>query len=223
MRKITVGQILVFSVLFAIAVTLGISTTGVLLGSLPLGDFRGVTLVAAAILFIYLYAFLVYRLFLHFVPLQEGEITEGSRAELAAQVNILFYLILFNSLIRTHFLPVPLLRLVYQALGTRFGGNSYSAGTILDPPLTSIGSNSIIGHDAVLVSHRIEGRHFSLAPIRVGDNVTIGAMAVVLPGVTIGDGAIVSVGAVVTKGTRIGDGEIWGGIPAKRIKASNTS
>ena len=201
--------------------SLGILTTWLLLGSIPLGDFRGVSLVAAAILFVYLYAFLVYRLFLYFVPLKEGEIVEGSREEFAAQVNILFYIILFNSLIRTHFLPIPLLRLVYQALGTRFGSNSYSAGTILDPPLTSIGSNSIIGHDAVLFSHAIEGHHFSLAAIRIGDNVTIGAKAVVMSDVTIGDGAIVSVGAVVTKGSRIGVGEVWGGIPAKRLKATS--
>ena len=218
MRKITPGQIATFFSLFTLSILLGILTTWLLLGSIPLGDFRGVTLVAAAVVFIYLYAFLVYRLFLYFMPLGEGEIPEGSREEFAAQVNILFYLMLFNTLIRTHFLPVPLLRLVYQALGTRMGENSYSAGAILDPPLTSIGSNSIIGHDAALFSHAIEGRHFALDPIRIGDNVTIGAKAVIMSGVTIGDGAIVSVGAVVTKGTRIEPGEIWGGVPARRLK-----
>ena len=218
MRKITPGQIATFFSLFTLSILLGILTTWLLLGSIPLGDFRGVTLVAAAVVFIYLYAFLVYRLFLYFMPLGEGEIPEGSREEFAAQVNILFYLMLFNTLIRTHFLPVPLLRLVYQALGTRMGENSYSAGAILDPPLTSVGSNSIIGHDAALFSHAIEGRHFALDPIRIGDNVTIGAKAVIMSGVSIGDGAIVSVGAVVTKGTRIEPGEIWGGVPAKRLK-----
>ena len=219
MRKITTGQILTFFALLAIAVALGILTTRLFLGSIPLGDFRGVTLVAAAILFVYLYAFLVYRLFLYFLPLREGEIAEGSRDEFAAQVDTLFYLILFYPLIRTHFLPVPLLRLVYQALGTSFGSNSYSAGAILDPPLTHIGSNSIIGHDAVLFSHAIEGRKFSLGAIRIGDNVTIGAKAIIMSDVAIGDGAIVSAGAVVTKGTCIGAGEIWGGMPAKLLKS----
>ncbi len=218
MRKISVGQILVFFTLLAIALTLGILTTKLFLGSLPLGDFRGVTLVVTAIVLVYLYSFLVYRLFLHFVPLIEGEIMEGSREEFAAQVNILFYLIVFNTLIRTHFLPVPLLRLVYQALGTSFGSNSYSAGTILDPPLTYIGSNSIIGHDAALFSHAIEGRKFSLGAIRIGNNVTIGAKAIIMSDVTIDDGAIVSAGAVVTKGTHVGAGEIWGGMPAKLLK-----
>ena len=53
--------------------------------------------------------------------------------------------------------------------------------------------------------------------MRIGNDVTIGAHAVVMPDVEIGDGAIVSVGAVVTKGTRIGCAEIWGGVPAQRI------
>jgi len=129
MREITPPQILTFFALFAVALTLGLGTTWLLLGGLPLGDFRGVTLVIAGVIFIYLYAFLVYRLFLHFVPLQEGELAEGSRAEFAAQVNILFYLILFNTLIRTHFLPVPLMRLVYLALGARLGATHTAPGS----------------------------------------------------------------------------------------------
>jgi hypothetical protein len=218
MRKITGQQITVFLMLYGSILALGSATAYGLLGALPLGDFRGVTVVMGAFVFIYLYAFAVYRLFLHFMPLAEGELAEESQQEFAAQVNILFYLLLFNSLIRTHFLPVPLTRLVYQALGARMGENTYSAGTLLDPPLTEFGANCIIGHDAVLFCHAIEGRRFALSRIRVGDNVTIGATAVIMSGVSIGDGAIVSAGAVVLKDTRIGPGEVWGGVPAKRLR-----
>jgi hypothetical protein len=187
---------------------------------LPLGDFRGVALVAAALLLVYLYAFLVYRCFLLALPLHEGEVPEHSRHELAANVNILFYLLLFNSLIRTHFIPVPIQRLIYLALGARLGANTYSAGALLDPPLTHIGSNTIIGHDAVVFAHVIEGARLELKSVHIGNTVTIGAKAVVMAGVRIGDNAIVSTGAVVTKDTQIGAGEIWGGIPARRIKAA---
>lgn len=218
MRPITPGQIFTFLVLFTLILVLGIGTTWLLLGPLPLGDFRGIVLTVIALVLVYLYAFAVYRLFLTAMPLREGDIAEGSQEEFVAQINILFYLILFNSLIRTHFLPVPLLRLVYLALGARLGHNTYSAGVILDPPLTYIGSNCIIGHDAVLFSHAIEGRRFSLSAIRIGNNVTIGATAVVMSGVTIGDGAIISSGAVVTKGSSIGKSEVWGGVPAKLLK-----
>ena len=218
MRQISLPQIASFFAMLALILALGIGTTGLVLGRLPLGDFRGVTLVLGGVVICYLYAFLVYRLFLAVFPLQEGELAEGSRAEFAAQVNILFYLMLFNSLIRTHFLPVPLMRLVYQALGTKFGRNSYSAGVLLDPPLVEMGDNCIIGHDAVLFCHAIEGRHFALGRIRLGDNVTIGATAVLMSGVEIGDGALVSAGAVVRKGARIGAGEVWGGVPAKLLR-----
>ncbi|MDD5389580.1 MAG: DapH/DapD/GlmU-related protein [Gallionellaceae bacterium] len=218
MRTINAKQVSLFFLMLGVIAILCLATTWWTLGRVPLGDFRGVILVGAGVVFFYLYAFAVYRLFLHFMPLSEGELPEGSREEFAAQVNILFYLLLFNSLIRTHFLPVPLMRLVYQALGTRMGPNTYSAGVILDPPLTEFGANCIIGHDAVLFSHAIEGRHFALSRIRAGDNVTIGATAVVMSGVTIGDGAIISAGSVVLKDTTIGVNEVWGGVPAKRLK-----
>lgn len=218
MRKVTVQQISFFLLLFALVIALGLSTAYGLLGGIPLGDFRGVALVAASVFFIYLWAFAVYRLFLYLMPLAEGELPEGSREEFVAQVNILFYLMLFNTLIRTHFLPVPVMRLVYLGLGARLGDNTYSAGALLDPPLTEFGDNCIIGHDAVLFGHAIEGRRFSLSRIRVGHNVTIGATAVIMSGVSIGDGAIVSAGSVVLKDTRIGSGEVWAGVPAKRLK-----
>jgi acetyltransferase-like isoleucine patch superfamily enzyme len=223
MRKIAPSQILTFLLLLLLILILGIGSTWLLLGTIPLGDFRGVVLVSAAILLVYSYAVVVYRLFLAIMPLLEcEEMPAGSKQEFAAQVNILFYLLLFNSLIRTHFIPVPLLRLVYIALGAHLGRNTYSAGVILDPPLTSIGDNCIIGHDAVLFSHAIEGNQFSLRAIRIGNNVTIGATAVIMSGVTIGDDAIVSAGAVVTKGTCIGAREIWGGVPAKLLKRRET-
>lgn len=218
MRKITGRQISLFLLMLGAILALGVGTAYGLLGSLPLGDFRGVAIVAAAVVLIYLWAFAVYRLFLHFMPLQEGDLAEGSREEFAAQVNVLFYLMLFNSLILTHFLPVPVMRLVYRALGAKLGANTYSAGALLDPPLTEFGANCIIGHDAVLFCHAIEGKHFALSRVKVGDNVTIGATAVVMSGVTIADGAIVSAGALVLKDTHIGPGEVWGGVPAKRLK-----
>ena len=68
MRKIGIGEILVFLTLLASALGLAIITTKLLLGRLPLGDFRGIALVVAAVFFLYLYAFAAYRLFLSFMP-----------------------------------------------------------------------------------------------------------------------------------------------------------
>lgn len=217
MRRISATQIGSFALILAVAVALGFWITWAALDRAPLGDFRGVALVVIAVGLTYALTIALYRLFLISIPLRVGELQPGSTAEFAAQVNSLFYLMVFNSLIRTHFLPIPLMRWVYIALGAKLGQNTYSAGALLDPPLTWIGSNSIVGHDAVIFAHVIEGSRFALYTVRIGNNVTIGAHAVVMPDVEIGDGAIVSVGAVVVKGTHIGTGEIWGGVPARCI------
>lgn len=52
--------------------------------------------------------------------------------------------------------------------------------------------------------------------VTIGDDVWIGAHAVILPGITIGKGAIVGAGAVVTHD--VNPYAIVGGIPAKLIK-----
>ncbi len=55
----------------------------------------------------------------------------------------------------------------------------------------------------------------TIAPIKIGDDVWLGANVVVLKGVNIEKGVIVAAGSVVTK--NIPAYEIWGGIPAKKI------
>ena len=54
------------------------------------------------------------------------------------------------------------------------------------------------------------------AKITIGNDVWIGANAIILPGVTIGDGAVIAAGAIVTKD--IPPYAIVGGVPAKVIK-----
>jgi acetyltransferase-like isoleucine patch superfamily enzyme len=221
MRKIKLSQILVFVAFFTLALLFGVGTTKLLFGGMPLGDFRGLALSGSAILLSYSYAILIYRLFLAWCPLGPGEIAEGSRQESIYHVYLLFYLVLFYPVMRSGFMPVPLMRLVYQALGARLGPNTYSSGIILDPKFVEIGGNSIVGQFALLVPHVIEGSRLAHYPIRIGDNVTIGAHAVVLSDVTIGDNAIVATGAIVRKGTRIADGEVWGGVPARVLDPSD--
>lgn len=220
MRKIAAAQILVFILLLSLASALALATDRALLGGLPLGDFRGVVLSLAGVFLLYIYAILIYRAFLAAFPLRPGEIGSGSQQEFIYHVYILFYLILFYPIMRSGFMPVPLMRVFYLALGARLGTNTYSAGLIDDPSFVEIGDNSIVGQGALLVPHIIEGSKLAHYPIRIGNNVTIGAHAVLLTDVVIGDNAIVATGAIVTKGTRIGAGEVWGGVPARRLGTS---
>ena len=54
------------------------------------------------------------------------------------------------------------------------------------------------------------------SPVKIGNDVWIGAKATVLSGVTIGNGAVIAAGAVVTKD--VPDNTVVAGVPAKIIK-----
>ncbi|ABA58451.1 Putative glycan acetyltransferase [Nitrosococcus oceani ATCC 19707] len=218
MRKIGFSQIIIFLSFFTAALILGIGTAYLLLGGLELGDFRGIVLVVGALIFVYLYAIALYRLFLRLMPLQEGEIPEHSRQESIYHIYLLFYLLLFYPIMRSGLPPAPLMRVFYLALGARLGHNTYSQGIIHDPPFIQVGANTLIGQNTLLIPHVIEGKRLAHYPIQIGNNVTIGANAVLLAGVNVGDDAIVATGAVVPKGTQLGSGEVWGGVPARLLR-----
>jgi acetyltransferase-like isoleucine patch superfamily enzyme len=89
----------------------------------------------------------------------------------------------------------------------------------------NIGKNTIIGAHSYLLTcnHRFASREipirdqgYETAPLIIGEDVWIGANCVILPGVGIGKGAVIAAGSVVNK--NVEPYEIWGGVPAKKIK-----
>lgn len=76
-----------------------------------------------------------------------------------------------------------------------------------------VGANSHIGAGAVIAGV-VEPA--SAKPVRIGQNVLVGANAVVLEGVQIGDQAVIAAGAVVTKDVPANC--VVAGVPAKVIK-----
>lgn len=76
-----------------------------------------------------------------------------------------------------------------------------------------VGKNSHIGAGAVLAGV-IEPA--SAQPVRIGDNVIVGANAVVLEGIQVGNGAVIGAGAVVTKD--VAENSVVAGVPAKVLK-----
>lgn len=219
MISLSSSAILVFSLTSGLAAIATLLIVHLCLSYLSFGDFTGVVAIGLFITILYSILILIYRIFLMILPLKEGVIKSGSRLEFTYHFYLLHYLTFFYSLVKTRIIPVAPMRLVYQLLGARFGNNSYCAGTILDPPLTWIGSHTILGHDCVLYSHVIESdRLLYHAAIHIGNHVTVGAKAIIMAGVTIEDHAIVAAGAVVTKGTVIRKGELWAGVPARKIR-----
>ena len=220
MRKIKLIEILIFLIILFTVIILSYISVNTIFSNIPLQETKGVLLVLLYVLTAYAYSFLFFRLFLKLFPLDEGEIDVTSKKEFIYHIYLLFYLIIFYPLIRSGFIPVPIMRIIYIFLEAHMGENTYSSGIILDPSFVSVGANTLIGQYSLLVPHVIEGNKLAHYPITIGNNVTIGAHSVVMSNVTIEDGAIIAMGAVITKNTRVGKNEMWGGVPAKKINRS---
>jgi acetyltransferase-like isoleucine patch superfamily enzyme len=105
----------------------------------------------------------------------------------------------------------------------RIGEGTYiNRFSIIDASIAlEIGRDCMIGPHCYLTDHdhgfapgiRIKDQPLQGAPTRIGDNVWIGAGAIILKGVTIGNGAVVAAGALVSK--NVGAGDVVLGVPAR--------
>src|SRR5512138_143863 len=112
----------------------------------------------------------------------------------------------------------PFLPLYHRLMGARIGRRvQINTAVVADQNLLTIGDDTVIGGDVTLVAHSAERGRIVTAPVHIGSRVTVGLMAVILPGCRIGDGAVISAGSVLSKGTKVGPGEIWAGVPARRV------
>ena len=91
-----------------------------------------------------------------------------------------------------------------------------------------VGHNCLIGPFCYLTDHDhgtessalFADQPLASNPVRVGNNVWIGAGVIVLKGVNIGANAVIGAGAVVTRD--IASGETVAGVPAQRINSSRS-
>lgn len=93
----------------------------------------------------------------------------------------------------------------------------------LTPNLVIIGDNfvsapgsRILSHDASLF---MKYNVYKIDKVVIGDNVFLGANAIIMPGVTVGDNVIIGAGSIVTKD--IESGYVVAGVPAKVITTTD--
>jgi acetyltransferase-like isoleucine patch superfamily enzyme len=124
--------------------------------------------------------------------------------------------------------PPPINKYLYKASGVRFqdlGSLWLGAQTHLDnehPELLKIGTGVTISFGVKIFAHfdppalmAAQYRPYRTSEVVIGDNVFIGAGAIILPGVTVGDFALVGAGAVVTR--HVDAFSIVAGNPARLI------
>ena len=104
--------------------------------------------------------------------------------------------------------------LVYYA---RMLGNKVGKGVDLHsaPPVTGmlkLGHRCSIEPEVDLSGHWIDGDHFHVGPITVGNDATIGARTTLLPGAVVGKDADVAPGSGVVG--KVKNGQYWKGSPA---------
>ncbi|QIE58266.1 acyltransferase [Rasiella rasia] len=94
----------------------------------------------------------------------------------------------------------------------------------------TIGNMVSIGHNTSVITTEhsfsdpnlpIKKQPIVLEPVRLHDNIWVGANVTILAGVTIASNTIIAAGAVVTKSI-LTEGTIVGGVPAKLIKTINS-
>lgn len=89
----------------------------------------------------------------------------------------------------------------------------------------TIGDNVLIGQQVVIatLNHDLipdKRANMLPAPVKIGNDVWIGAHATILSGVTVGNGAVIAAGAVVTKD--VPANAVVAGVPAKAIRQIET-
>jgi len=105
---------------------------------------------------------------------------------------------------------------VYIGHRTKVGnGCRFNHGTFI-PNRSVIGNNVFFGPGVICCDDkhpRAGNKHYVAQPPVIEDNVSIGAGAIILPGVRIGRGAVIGAGAVVTQDVLAGETRV--GLPAR--------
>lgn len=98
----------------------------------------------------------------------------------------------------------------FRLMGAKIGkGTIINTTRISDCDIISIGEDCIIGGDVVINGHSAENEFLHRERVIIGNNVTIGQYATILPGVIIGDNVTVGANTVVPKGKVLENNSIY--------------
>jgi serine acetyltransferase len=121
-----------------------------------------------------------------------------------------------------HLVPSFVANAYFRICGAKIQiGAQINSALLNDPNLLTIESDVVIGGGAIINGHLVERGELIFSPILIEKGALIGTGAMIQPGVQIGPDAVIASQAVVPKYKVIPAGEVWGGIPARKIKDSS--
>ncbi|HII71449.1 TPA: acyltransferase [Candidatus Woesearchaeota archaeon] len=106
-----------------------------------------------------------------------------------------------------------------HTVGIDIGKNAGVGFSHIDPifpELIKIGNNALIGWNSQILCHEFTQKKARLGKVVIGDNALIGCGTTIRSGVVIGENSVVAMHSLVNKD--IPPNELWGGVPAKRIR-----
>ena len=116
-----------------------------------------------------------------------------------------------------------LMRLFYIGMGATIGaGTTINTDFISDCELIFIGKDSDIAANAVVNGHSAEKGIFRRGPVKIGNGVTIGQNAIIMPNVEIEDGVLIGANSLVLSGTTLKAGCTYLGVPARMVRKALT-
>lgn len=111
-----------------------------------------------------------------------------------------------------------LYRRLGMTVGTGVGFGLEATPDVFWPERVTVEQNAIIGYDATLLAHEYLQDEYRVGEVQIGANATIGAGAIVLPGVTVGADATVAANSLVV--ADVPPGATVAGVPAECVEGA---
>ncbi len=130
-----------------------------------------------------------------------------------------------KTLIRTApaaaFVGSPIYNLYLRALGARIGRGAVlnSRFTPVTTDLFSVGDNTILRKDSILLGYRARANFIEIGPIDIGRDAFVGEASVLDIDTAMGDGAQLGHSSSLQKGQRVPDGRRYHGSPAVQTQS----
>ncbi|OFV91871.1 MAG: hypothetical protein A3H95_02855 [Acidobacteria bacterium RIFCSPLOWO2_02_FULL_64_15] len=119
----------------------------------------------------------------------------------------------------TLFRASPIWTAYLRLNGARIGRRVYvNSLAVSDHNLLEFGDDVVIGADAHISGHTVEGGMLKTGTVRLGSNVTIGIGAIVDIGVTVPSGCQIGALSLVPKHVTLEAGGVYAGVPVHRLK-----